>query len=302
MKSAVIEQIAALKINELLIFVELSQVKSVREIARRRKVDPATISRTLVRIEKALDRKLFIRTADGVTPNETGRELIEKCRQLINFLEGISADSEAQEVVTFGALSFLNTRFLALHIDDLIRTTKSQVRLFDFPPDELIAAGLKGAFNIALHLGSLPWPAGTWASVALGEISWGLYCRKQHPLVNRTNLSVDEILKYSFVFPVYWGATEISFGNDQLPIPLFRRKKGVGTSTAETAYMTIQKSDLLAYLPSIIPREEVSVGNVKLLKTPWPDIKKTLYLTVKSDTITAAKFREIARVLTAQLR
>lgn len=42
MRNAAIEQIANLKINELLMFVELSQVKSVREIARRRARDRMT--------------------------------------------------------------------------------------------------------------------------------------------------------------------------------------------------------------------------------------------------------------------
>lgn len=297
MKFTGIDQISSLKIDELLIFVELSQVRSVREIARRRKVDPATISRVLFRVEKAMGRKLFTRTADGVLPNESGDELIEKCRQLVSFLEGMSPGAESQEILSFGSISFLSTRFLATKIDRLVEVSKGQVRIFDFPPDELISAGLKGAFNIALHFGHLPWPQGTWTSVPLGEVSWGLYCRSQHPLARKSKVSVEEVLKYPFVYPIYFGSTEVTIGNDQLPIPIFRRKKAVGTSTAETAFVTLQYSDLLAYLPSIIASEAVAKGEVKLLEAPWEDVKKGLFLTAKSDTLKASRFRELAKIL-----
>ena len=300
MKFTGIEQIASLKINELLIFVELAQVKSVREIARRRKVNPATISRVLVRVEKALDRQLFLRTADGIIPNESGRDLIEKCQQLVNILESLSPGSDSQETLSFGSTSFLSTRFLAPKVEALMKLSKAQVRLLDFPPDELIAAGLKGAFQLALHFERLPWPEATWTSVPLGEVNWGLYCRKEHPIANMKGLKAEDLLKYPFVYPIYWGATEVTIGNDQLPIPIFRRKKAVGTSTADAAYMCLQSSNLLAYLPSLIADEEVLGGQIKLLKVPWVDVKKTLYLTVRSDSLTKRRLESLVDALRLQ--
>jgi DNA-binding transcriptional LysR family regulator len=297
MKVTAIDQISSLKINELLIFVELSQVRSVREIARRRKVDPATISRVLMRVEKALGRKLFTRSADGIHTNEVGDEVIEKCRQLLSALEGISPGSESQEILSFGCISFLSTRFLAAKIDELVKVAKGQVRLIDFPPDELISAGLKGAFNVALHFGQIPWPPATWTSVPLGEVSWGLYCRHQHPLARKNKVSDADVLQYPFIYPIYFSSKEVTIGNDQLPIPLFKRKKAVGTATAEAALVSLQQTDLLAYLPSIITADVVSKGEVKLLETPWKDETKSLYLTARSDTLSASKFRELTRVL-----
>ena len=297
MKVTGLDQISSLKISELLVFVELAQVKSVREIARRKKVDPATISRILSRVERAMGQTLFVRTADGVVPNDRGLDLIEKCRQLVNLLEAIGPGDEPKEVLSFGSTSFLSTRYLAPRIEELVKVSGGQVRIFDFPPDELISAGLKGAFNVALHFGGLPWPQGTWTSVSLGDVSWGLYCRSRHPLARKSRVGLEEILKCPFVYPIYFGSTEVTVGNDQLPIPIFRRKKMVGTSTAETAFVTMRQTDLLAYLPSVIADESVAAGDVRLLQAPWDDVRKTLFLTVKSDTLTAPKFRELTKIL-----
>jgi DNA-binding transcriptional LysR family regulator len=288
---------ASLKISELLILEELSQVRSVREISRRRNVDPATISRTLDRVEKAIGRKLFTRSPEGLQANEFGEDVIEKCKKLLDLLEGLSSADKPQDILSFGSNSFLSTRFLGSRIDDLIKVAKGQVRLFDFPPDELISAGLKGAFNVALHFGQLPWPQGTWNSVLLGEVAWGLYCRQSHPLAQQSSVSETQVLQYPFVYPIYFGSTEVTIGNDQLPIPIFRRKKLVGTSTAEAALVTIQQSDLLAYLPSILTAESASKKEIKLLETPWQDVKKSLYLTARSETLSASKFRELTRIL-----
>jgi DNA-binding transcriptional LysR family regulator len=116
-------------------------------------------------------------------------------------------------------------------------------------------------------------------------------------LAKKNKVSEKEVLQYPFVYPIYFGATEVTIGNDQLPVTLFRRKKAVGTSTAETAFTTLQKADLLAYLPSIMTDEALSDGEVKLLDTPWNDVKKTLYLTARSDSLSASKFRDLARIL-----
>ena len=297
MKMSSIDQISSLKISELLIFVELSQVRSVREIARRRKLDPATVSRVIMRVEKAMGRKLFTRSADGIQPNEIGEVVIEKCRHLIGFLEGINPNSESQEILSLGSISFLSTHFLSARIGELMKVSKGQVRLFDFQPDELIAAGLKRAFNLALHFGQLPWPQETWTSVPVGEVTWGLFCRKVHPLARKTKVSESDVLQYPFVYPTYFSSSGVRFGDDQLPVPIFRRKRSVGTSTAESALMILQQADLLAYLPSFVTSEAMTRGEITRIEAPWKDAKRSLFLTVRSDTLSASKFREIARIL-----
>jgi DNA-binding transcriptional LysR family regulator len=62
--------------NDLPFFLELSRHGRLAPVARRLRVDNATVSRRIAELERALERKLFERTAGGFVLSEAGNSLL----------------------------------------------------------------------------------------------------------------------------------------------------------------------------------------------------------------------------------
>jgi len=62
--------------NDLSFFLELSRQGRLAPVARRLQVDSATVSRRIAELERALECKLFERTADGFALSEAGLKLL----------------------------------------------------------------------------------------------------------------------------------------------------------------------------------------------------------------------------------
>ncbi len=296
MKSVDIGLIADLKIEDLINFLELAQLSSVRELARRRNVDPATISRSLARLESILNKKCIQRSASGVRLTAEGNEIykiISKCLGSLGKL--IPDENEAIQPINFGSNSFISMRVLAPVMGNIFNRVGS-ARIMDFPPDELISAGLKGIFNIAIHFGNLKWPP-TWLSQKIGSVKWQLYARSKHPIFDNASISLEQVLDWPFVYPIYWGQTELVAGDDQFPIPMFQRKKGVAASTAESAAVVVRNSDHLAFLPNLIIDDDVKMGFIRKIELPIAKVQKDIFFTVKTDEVKVRHAKAIVELI-----
>lgn len=278
-----------LKVEDFTNFVELSQLLSVRELARRRNTTPSKISRSLASLEESLGQKLMSRSATGLSLTEDGQTLFDALHRILEATENVLGVSRASEQLCLGSISFLSTRVVS-HLCGNFLKAFSEARVIDFPPDELVAAGLRGAFNVGLHIGPKDWPQ-TWVSKKVGEISWTLCARKGHPLGAKKKLTLEEVLKYPFVYPVYWGKSGLVIGDDQFPVSMYKRKRGVATATGEAAAVVISETDHLGFLPDVIVFDEVKRGRMIALAPQSFKVTKPLYLTARADLITQKKFQ-----------
>lgn len=288
-----------LAIEDFINFMELSQLLSVRELARRRGRTPSSISRSLAALEDAVGSTLMNRSALGLSVTEEGQKLLGVLNRIVDLTESLSNVSTQERQITIASISFLSTRFIAPSLERL-QQKFSEVRMLDFPPDELIASGLRGAFTAALHVGQRDWPQ-SWTSKKIGDLSWFLCARKDHPLTKKRQLSEAMILEYPFTYPIYWGKSGLVVGDDQFPVSIYKRKRGSATSTAEAAAAVVAVTDQISFLPDIIVLEEVRRGRVTFLAEDRFEVSKPLFLTARSDLMTQASFQWLGDELTAFL-
>lgn len=293
--------IGQLRLKDLEIFQEVAQIHSIREVARRGHLTPGQVSKTIQNVEKTLGFKLFKRSPTGIFLTSEGSEVEPYVRDLLlrsEKIEGVIAGQSRismTKTFTMGGTSFINAHFSAPLVTRMNHKTPTFFRFLDMAPDQLVPMGMRGVCEIAIHYGELSWPR-TWTTASLGQSGWSLYVGARHPL--NENASLKQILEYPFIAPTYWTLEGMRHGNDQFPIPFSKRKIGHETATAEAAVPILRATQHIAFLPDILGRTFLKRRQLK--KISCKDLapsKKELFLSVKSDSISAPLFEKLTKAL-----
>jgi DNA-binding transcriptional LysR family regulator len=268
-----------IKLREVELFLSLLKLKSVRELGRQQNMQPGQVSKWISGLERKIGSPLIERSASGVRPTARAIELLPLFENLQAVHHKLAGAQEKKETnyYSFASSSFFSTHLVPLVLKELKEDSK--IRMIDLAPTNFINAALRGAFEYCLHSQKLDWPQ-TWTTKEVGKLKWNLYARKKHPILK--NPSMKNVLKYPFVTPVYWTPEGTLFGDDQCPIPLAKRMKGHETATAEV----------------VANRAELSL---EVIKMPWKQIEKPVYLTVKNSTVKQADFEMISSVCSSIL-
>ena len=274
-----------LNLRELQLFLLASRAKSLREVSRRSGLQPAHVSKIMQKLEEKLGFPLFLRTTAGVTLTDSGRALVKPVEQIMESSEQLtqtgSRISSHEKLWTIGSISFIATYFLAPLVGPWSQQLReTRFRLIEFTHNEMVAYGLQGAFEMAVHVGRSEWTH-TWETILLGKMQWKLYGRRGHRLGDEC--TEEDLRELPFIVPTDWHAHGYAVGNDFCPYPVSLRKKGDEASTAETALQLCQNSDQLTFVPEILARSFVEQGRVQEINvTDWDSVEKEIYLTVKA--------------------
>lgn len=292
-------------ISDLYILIELSKALSVREVARRLSLAPSQVTKAIQKIETDLGTRLFDRTSRGVVLTAYGREVVENIGPFYLYFSQSAQESKKSskqvKELGIGSVSFLSTHL----VPPVIRTLQTQFtdircNLIELAPDQMTAAGLRGAFDVAIHINTLAWP-NTWQMLRVGEVSWHLCVRKGHPIGLRTTL--NELLKYPFVMPLYWTHEGMNKANDYFPLKKVKRQIAHRTSTAEAAINLVSVTDSMAYLPDLLIRKYKEIDRIQVVKSSEVEsIVKPLYLSVRTDLVSQKLHAELVKGVQAILK
>jgi DNA-binding transcriptional LysR family regulator len=279
-----------LTLKELELFVLASRTQSFREVARQSGMLPAHVSKVMKKIEEKVDTQLFKRSVSGIILTPDALVLLETAEQICEMAKDLGASGKAVSVDknplwTIGSISFLTTFLLSPTIGKIRKALKKKprFRLIEFTHNDLVAHGLKGAFELAIHIESLEWTQ-VWQSIHVGNIRWKLYGRADHPLGETCEES--EALKYPFIVPTDWNDRGYTVGEDHCPISVRRRIKGDECATAETALELCKTSDQLCFIPEIMAKEWCKLKKMtEITVKSWPAVDKEIYLSVKTDVV-----------------
>lgn len=289
-----------ISLRDLEIFTLLARVRSVREVARRRHLPPSQVSKWVKRLEDGVGQRLFERSLSGVTLTTEGMKFVELAEDLLKRAEPmeriLAGEGAETPALGLGSSTVLTNYLLA----PLAQRMGQRLRLLDFPPDQLVAAGLRGAFDLAVTMGEMEWTR-SWAVEFLGKMPWQLYAGARHPLPAKTKAA--EVKKHPFIVPAYWGQEGFSVGTDHCPLPADQRIRGHETSTAEAALLLLSDDKHLAFLPKLLADSYVASGKVRVLHvSDWPEVNLELYLAARSDVVSQTLFKELRKELMAKLR
>lgn len=301
-----LNEIANIRLKDFEIFNEVTRVHSIREVARRVGSTPGQVSKVIQNIEKLLKIKLFKRSASGVLLTNEGKELQDITQDLLAHAERVEQlVSEKQKsrftnVLTIAGTSFINTHFTSSVLSRLSESIEGRTfRFLDMPPDQLVALGLRGSFELAIHYNALSWPS-TWTTQKIGSSKWLLCARTGHPLNERPSLK--HVLEYPFVVPAYWTAEGLVRGHDQFPVPFSKRKLGHETATADTAVPILLATDHVAFLPDLLVQSYIKPKRLKIISPrDVPVVEKELYISVKSDSVPSTLFQNLTKAFSHYL-
>ena len=279
-----------LTLKELELFLLASRTQSFREVARQWEMQAAHVSKVMKKIEEKMGVRLFRRSVSGVTLTPEALELVKTAEQICELAQEMKAGpkqmaTDQDPLWTIGSISFLTTYLIAPALDRLRKKTKrrSRYRLVEFTHNDLVAHGLKGAFEVGLHIGSLEW-TNAWESVHVGKLAWKLYGRQDHPL--GASCTESEVIAYPFIVPTDWNNSGYSIGSDHCPLPVRRRRKGDEAATAETALELCRLNDQLTFIPEILAQGWCNLGELKEIAVKdWARVERDIYVTVKADIV-----------------
>ena len=90
--------------DSLNVFADVMRTGSFAEVARRRDVDPSSISRLIAGLEAEIGIRLFQRSTRRLAPTEAGRVYFQRIEPLLSELEGASAEARDLSTSPSGVL------------------------------------------------------------------------------------------------------------------------------------------------------------------------------------------------------
>jgi DNA-binding transcriptional LysR family regulator len=292
-----------IKIKEIKVFLEILKTGSVREIARHRRTHAGQISKLMTGLERKVGFKLLERSSFGVQPTAKALELLPLFDEIQKSEENIRSSFITTKEKS--VLGFAANFFLASHLLPQVFTAfekpypQYRLRLLDLPPDNFVPVALRNGFQVCLHTGDQDWPK-TWSSTKIGDLHWILCARKNHPVLE--HLTLKEILKYPFIFPVYWTSEGMAYGKDHFPLPDSQRIRGHETATAVGALEILRRTNQLSFVPEIVARPFLKSGQVVQLEiSALKVVRQPVYLTVKNDQVSQKMYDWLAGVCAREL-
>lgn len=212
-------------LNLLLIWNHLPGFRAVAETehlpsaAKRLSVTPSALSKNLATLERNLGRSLFDRRGRKLVLNDAGREVLAQVREAMRGLDDTLQAIESAELR--GPLRVISTSRVAtsLFIEALPYLYRTQPRLEPWigvtalDPEISLLCGEADLFLTE----STRQRRGLHVEL-LGEFRNSIYAGTNHPLANRLDAPIEEILNYPFVAPPDLDPTP-----DGWPVHLTRR-------------------------------------------------------------------------------
>lgn len=298
-------KLSEISLRELEVFVLAARAQSLREVARQLNLLPANTSKIMKSLEAKLETQLFKRSVNGIILTPEGLAALETAERICDLSKDLLPHTHNQtegteKLWTIGSIGFLSTYLLSPVVTRIQNSAKKPVRfrLVEFTRNDLVAHGLKGAFELALHIGELEWTH-VWESYLVGSLRWKLYGNINHEL--ESGCCESDAMKYPFIVPTDWGAHGYAIGADFCPLNVRRRRKGNEAATAETALEICRHSDQLTFVPEILAQNWCVSGHMKeIVVSDWPIQEKQIFLSVKVDSVTKAMAESLLKTLKSQ--
>lgn len=294
------EGLKSLSLFELHLFVEVAELASLRAAARLLGLTPSHASKVLGRVEAKAGCKLFHRATTGVTLTRDGITLKGAATGVLKAAEALDPTGRGAEdsglVLGVGSVSFLTHELIAPNLSELAALDdRLRFRLLDLAPDQILISGMRGAFELSLHVNRMEWPA-SWTTTSLGQTDWVLVGRAGHPIGKRA--VPDDVTAFPFIVPTYLRGETFAVGNDFCPIPWSQRIKGHEASTASSAAAIVRHTDQLAFLPRLVARTALQSGELwEIHVKGFQDFSLPVFLAAKADAVPARLHRRMAAVL-----
>lgn len=245
-----IRQLARIDLNLLLTLQVLLEEESVSKTAEKLFLTQPAISKSLSRLRELFNDPLFTRSGRGLVATPYARSLKEPLSDILGGMENLfvaeSFDPATwQGEITIAINEFMDMVLIPLIVEVLAREAPGMhVTTLTQQEDQL--SGLeKGELDFALNLAYSEIPTDFYSDSLL-KVSPALFGRKNHPLMNRKDLSFDDLVKYPRVALNVPDMDKLTiFQPSRSGTGLRQWKSSFDTENLITALAVISRSDFL---------------------------------------------------------
>ncbi|MCY6380152.1 LysR family transcriptional regulator [Hoeflea prorocentri] len=182
---------------------EVARQGSIRKAANILNVSSTSVNRKIINIEEALGVRLFDRSPEGVEITPAGKIVLEHCRKTLYDFDRVKAviddirdlrtghlNIQTLDSVTFGILPPVLEEFGNKYPGISLSITTEQ-------PEAIVQSVISGETDIGISFSNDIHPdARVFAERAA---PFGLIMRPDHPLAERSSVTVDEVSAYPLV-------------------------------------------------------------------------------------------------------
>lgn len=253
-----------MKLNDLVIFVEVARSPSLREAAKLLALQPGTVSKQIKRIEAHYQHQLFARQGAHWRLTEAGEMLFQRAVEMLAINDKIERELgkprrphmrvSGSEAVLGYFVPALMRKLLERKHDVTLETKTSQD----------LSMLLKHEVDVALVSSLTGYPPSERQIIAteLSQANFVTVGSPKHPLCQfreeeSLETPIETLLTYPFVVPSkpIYGAMATHRSLDGWHDEAFSRKISARADTISTLITLVKHQSVLAYLPDYVAKE-----------------------------------------------
>jgi DNA-binding transcriptional LysR family regulator len=283
-----------LRIADLMTFLAVQRTRSITGAARELRVTPSQVSKSISRVERHCDAKLFVRGTKGVSLNDAGVHVAAHVAAAVASIEATrrpapttSTGDKKIELTVAGPSYLLEALLPAVaHSHPRLR-----VRALELSPPLIRAYITENSFDVALVPSDITSRPSTWTSDQVGLLHKSLFAspalaKRLSPLPT----TVEKIRDVPWVAPAASG-NRLAPITDDCPIPIGERVIAHEAQTIRTALDLAATGEYLVFGPFVAAKKLVQSGAMIPITVKGWDISEPLFLLCNGEAV-LAKVRE----------
>ncbi len=253
------------------VFLEVARLKSFAAAARHLGMTPATVTRTVARLEEELGVQLLLRTTRHVSLTSTGAVVAARYGPLVDDFDQIAADIKRASLPDRGRLRINAPMSLGLRLlPDLIESfglAFPHVELELAMTDHLINILEDGA-DLAIRISEPPTDKSTiWRKICAVP----RHAVAASSLLERIDLpnTPDDLLpKHCLSYSATGSEETWNFRKDQIRRQV-RAGRSVISNSGDLLHALVRRGAGIAVLPDFIVQRSIETGEIRPILTDW---------------------------------
>ena len=195
-----------MEIRVLKYFLAVAREENITKAAEVLHITQPTLSRQLMQLEDELGAQLYIRGKNKITLTEEGMLLRRRAEEIVDLADKAEnafrdKTEKISGTIAIGAAEALGSRILASYMKRFSdKYTDVQFELYNEMADHIKDKIDKGILDIGLVLEPIDTSKYEFIRFS-GKETWGILCRKDHPLTNKERIAVEDIRPYPLILP-----------------------------------------------------------------------------------------------------
>ena len=293
------EQLADLRIADVMTFLTVVRTGSITGAARELKVTPSQVSKAVTRLEAQFQATLLARGPRGVEVSEGGMRIAAELSDVVVHLGKIGHHDQELPELTIAAAAFMVSRFVPAIAAAL---PGFRLRAVEMAPALVRSHGSEGFFDLVLTLGPARLPP-LWSETRVGKVAMALFASPKLAAQLRLDGPVTEekLRRVPFISALYSLDRTFVPVDDECPLPRAQRLLGHEVQTIAVALDLAARTPHVVFGPLISADEHLRRRTLEVVPVVGWDVHEVLYVSCNVDRVLAHAQKAVILAVKAEV-